>query len=601
MPELATSSDGEFITPPGNSNTLGPPSDQGAGVGDYPQLLGPTQASSPELAAPLEQVPSGSSAQRGLDRADGTFDQQRLSESPSASSAPAAFNPDPEFPTSSMPASDPIDPFNRGRVDSPQLATPGQPASLSEGGNGTPGSASLEGAQSPQLTIQKFAPAGIRVGEPAIFRIIVRNSGGVAAHDVEVQDRIPRGTQLLDAKPSASRGVSGELVWSLGTMNPGDETTLEIQLMPIEEGEIGSVATVHFGADASAKTIATKPELVVETVGPREVLIGDEVVLNITITNPGSGIATGVVIEERVPPGLQHPAGSELEYEVGDLKPNESRQIELRMTAERPGPATNLLVARADANLKVQDQLDIEVLSPDLTVDMEGPSRRYLDREASYTLSVENPGTAPAENVDLVAHLPHGLKFLSANHAGYYDEAKRTVRWRLEKLPVGEVGSVNLTTIPIETGEHSLRFVSSTPSGLSAEKTQSIQVEGIAAILFEVVDVEDPIERGGQTVYEIRVVNQGSKAATNVRLAAALPPQMQPVAAEGPPGVNHSIEGNNVLYESLARLAPKADTTYRIRVKGLEPGDLRINVQLIADELQDWVTKQESTRVYADE
>jgi hypothetical protein len=76
---------------------------------------------------------------------------------------------------------------------------------------------------------------------------------------------------------------------------------------------------------------------------------------------------------------------------------------------------------------------------------------------------------------------------------------------------------------------------------------------------------------------------------------------MQPVAAEGPPGVNHSIEGNNVLFEPLARLAPKADTTYRVRVKGLEPGDLRINVQLIADELQDWVTKQESTRVYADE
>ena len=82
---------------------------------------------------------------------------------------------------------------------------------------------------------------------------------------------------------------------------------------------------------------------------------------------------------------------------------------------------------------------------------------------------------------------------------------------------------------------------------------------------------------------------------------AALPPEMRPLAAEGPPGIRHAIDGNTVVFESLARLAPKADTTYRVRVQGLQPGDLRINVQLIADELQDWVTKQESTRVYADE
>jgi uncharacterized repeat protein (TIGR01451 family) len=384
-------------------------------------------------------------------------------------------------------------------------------------------------------------------------------------------------------------------------MNPGDETTIEIELMPVEEGEIGSVATVHFSADASAKTIATKPELVLESSAPREVLIGDEVVLKITISNPGSGVATGVVLEERVPPGLRHAAGSELEYEVGDLEPNTSREIELHMTAERPGPATNLLIARGDANLRAEERLDLEILAPDLAVRMEGPKRRYLDREAVYTLSVENPGTAPAKNVDLVAYLPHGLKFVNANNAGYYDESDRAVRWRLAELPATESGTVTLTTVPTEAGEHALRLVGSTPSGLTAEQEQPIMVEGIAAILFEVVDVEDPIEQGGETTYEIRVLNQGSKAATNVRLAAVLPPQMKPVVAEGPPGVQHAIEGNNVVFEGLARLAPKADTTYRVRVQGLQPGDLRINVQLIADELQDWVTKQESTRVYADE
>ena len=66
------------------------------------------------------------------------------------------------------------------------------------------------------------------------------------------------------------------------------------------------------------------------------------------------------------------------------------------------------------------------------------------------------------------------------------------------------------------------------------EKELPVSIEGIAAILFQVVDVDDPIEEGGETTYEIRVLNQGSKAATNVRMAVQVPPEMRAVAAEGP-------------------------------------------------------------------
>ena len=71
---------------------------------------------------------------------------------------------------------------------------------------------------------------------------------------------------------------------------------------------------------------------------------------------------------------------------------------------------------------------------------MEGPKRRYLERQATYQVSVTNPGTAAAKQVELVATLPPGLKFVSANNAGYYEESTRTVRWRLEELPANESG-----------------------------------------------------------------------------------------------------------------------------------------------------------------
>ena len=290
---------------------------------------------------------------------------------------------------------------------------------------------------------------------------------------------------------------------------------------------------------------------------------------------------------------------TELQYEVGDLKPGESRKLELALVAKAAGPTTNLLSARGDGNLRAEKKLDLEVVAPQLDVLVEGPKKRYLERQATYLVSVTNPGTASAKQIELLASLPPGLKFVSANNAGYYEESTRTVRWRLEELPANETGSVELVTLPIEAGQHALKLRSTAQKGLSAEKDQTVVVEGIAAILFQVSDTADPIGVGEQTTYEVHVVNQGSKSAANVRLTVDLPAEMKPVAAEGP--TRNYVEGNRVQFDGLARLAPKADTTYRVRVKALKAGDLRARFQLSTDDMQTPVTKEESTRVYADE
>jgi uncharacterized repeat protein (TIGR01451 family) len=466
-------------------------------------------------------------------------------------------------------------------------------------GTGQPGNKQLEGPQSPQLTIQKTGPRAVQVGSAASFQVTVRNTGPVAAHQVEVRDEVPKGARLISTAPRASRGAGGELVWTLGTLRPGDESTVEIQLEPITEGEIGSVATVRFQANASARSVVTKPQLVVETSAPAQVLSGEQITLVIEVSNPGSGVAKGVVLEEHVPAGLQHSAGADLEYEVGDLPPGESRKLELTLVAGKAGLATNVLTARGQGNLRAEDRFDLEVIAPQLEVAVAGPKRRYLEREATYKLSILNPGSAPAKEVELVAYLSEGLKFVSANNSGHYEEASRTVHWRLEELPTDAMGVVELVALPIEAGQQTIRLQGTADRGVSADGEQAVLVEGIAAIKFEVVDVDDPIEVGGETVYEVRVVNQGSKAATNVRLVVLLPPEMRAVAGEGP--TRHAVDGNRVLFEALPRLAPKADITYHIRVQGLRPGDLRVAVQLLTDDMRTPVTEEESTRVYSDE
>jgi uncharacterized repeat protein (TIGR01451 family) len=475
----------------------------------------------------------------------------------------------------------------------------GAGTSSAAGGTGQPGGKQLEGPQSPQVVVQKIAPPEIQVGRPAVLRVVVRNSGPVAASEVEIHDRVPRGTRLLGTAPPASPDARGELVWSLGTLKPGAAATVEMQIMPIEEGEVGSVATVRFQAEATARSIVTRPRLVVETSGSKRVLVGDDTMLTFTVSNAGSGVATGVVLAEHIPAGLKHPGGADLEYTVGDLKPGESRQLQLRLKAVGAGMVANLISARADANLRAEHRFNVEVVSPQLDVALAGPKRRYLEREATYQLSVSNPGTAPAQQVELVAYLPPGLKFVNANNAGRYDEGARAVYWRLEELAVNQRGTVELVTLPVEAGQFSLKVHGAAQRGLTIEKEQPVLVEGLASVLFQLSHTKDPLEIGGETTYEITVVNQGSKASSNLQMSIFLPAELKPLAAEGP--TRYTIEDNKVLFESLPQLAPKTVAAFRVRAQGIRAGDLRVRCQLMTDEMQRPVVKEESTRVYADE
>jgi uncharacterized repeat protein (TIGR01451 family) len=495
------------------------------------------------------------------------------------------------------PVARPIQPRPSAGMGLPSRGQLGQGQS-EQGGNGRPGGRHLEGPQTPTLELQKTAPAEIQVGSPATFKITVRNTGNVPARSVRVHDQVPRGARLVGSRPDAQADATGTLLWSLGDLEPGDERVVEVQLLPQTEGEIGSVASLTFSAQASVRTTATKPELQIEANGPRRAMIGEQVKMSIRLTNVGTGAANNLLLFNALPVELRHPAGPEVEYDVGDLAPNETRDIELILTAARPGQITNVITARGQGSLAAEARVDLEIVAPALQVAVDGPRRRYLEREATYTLSVTNPGTAPAHDIELVSHLPEGLEFVSANNHGHYDKTNHAVLWSLDKLPEGEVGSVKLVALAIEPGQHKLRVEGRAQRDLSDQQEETILVEGLPAIFFEVADVEDPVEVGGETAYEIRVLNQGTKTATNIRLAALVPGQLRAVAADGP--TRHAMQGGRIIFEPLPRLAPKADTTYRIRVEGVEPGDQRIRVQVQSDEMQAPVTKEESTRVYAD-
>ncbi|AQQ69828.1 hypothetical protein SMSP2_00162 [Limihaloglobus sulfuriphilus] len=53
------------------------------------------------------------------------------------------------------------------------------------------------------------------------------------------------------------------------------------------------------------------------------------------------------------------------------------------------------------------------------------------------------------------------------------------------------------------------------------------QVEGIAAVLLEVIDVEDPIDLGKETTYVITAANQGTSTDSHIKIFCELEDSMQ--------------------------------------------------------------------------
>jgi uncharacterized repeat protein (TIGR01451 family) len=306
-----------------------------------------------------------------------------------------------------------------------------------------------------------------------------------------------------------------------------------------------------------------------------------------------------VIIEEDVPEGLVHLAGNALEYEVGTLRPGEEKKLRLVLKADKAQIVRNVLRARADAGLETSHETTLEVVAPDLQVAITGPKTRYLNREVTYEIAVANPGTATAYDVGLTTTLPRGLKFVSADNKGSYDSRNHAVYWSLAELQAQDNGSVKLTAMPIETGEQKLRLEGTGNLGLQAEFEHTTTVQALTELAFSVQDTQDPIEVNAETTYEIRVVNNGNKSATNVQLAAVFPAALTPLRGDGP--TKTEIAGQQVIMAPIDKIAGRDEVIYRIAAKGISAGDHIIAVQIISDEVSTPVVKQESTKVYADQ
>ncbi len=497
----------------------------------------------------------------------------------------------------------------------PPVSLPGIPTTAPTAPTTTLAPGVLPARTTPSVTVEAVCPESVSFGQEFAYKLIVRNTGTTAVAGVRVDDELPSGSRYIGSDPVGE--LNGDrLVWLIGALDAGAEKQITVRVKPAEEGEACSRATVSFTSAVDARTRVTRPRLAVTVTGAEVCRAGEETAFHIKVTNSGSGSAPRATIRAQLSDGLLHSQGVVIEAPLENLPAGETKIVVLKVAAAKAGLQWCQIAVSADGSPDATAKASTNVVEAMLVVKQTGPAKCLVRAEPTYSIELSNPGTTATDPVLLQTVLPDGFEWINQASDGGSCSG-RTVTWRLPALAPGSNRTVTLklrasaatdpqgsllrtvaqagpATIAPAAGAAPVR---PTGRGLEAKAETAIVAEGVAAIRFEVVGLENPVSVGKEVTYEIRVLNSGTGPCSNVQLAAVLAEGTEFVGATtgtNQTGVAKAV-GQQLTFDLLPTLGVKGEMVYRVRVKGNAAGDLRFRVQLSCDQLKTPVVKEEST------
>ena len=366
---------------------------------------------------------------------------------PSAALAPGAALPPLTVPTK-------IDPSARG----PLTAT----AVIGSTDNGnTPAQSTASATVTPMAVVDTSVtvtpPAGAELGKPATFNVAVANAGPSTATATTVKIPVPPGTSFTSG-PSGCTLSADVVTCAVGTVAPGQTTTLPLVFTPSVSGAIEVAATVsqtepdskpaNNTASGTAKVPAPPPpplppappptptpkaaDLGVTIDGPSSApAIGQPAGFTITATNHGPDPDTGVVVSMPVPSGAKvvslspdcQVVSNTIVCIAGALGSGDKQSFDVVVTAAAAGPLSLTATTTGDLpDLDPSDnaataQTDVPGPKPtsaaNLAVTLTAAPSVQQAGTTTLTATVANLGPTAATDVTVVVPVPPGFALVA--------------------------------------------------------------------------------------------------------------------------------------------------------------------------------------------
>ena len=475
-----------------------------------------------------------------------------------------------------------------GQQPPPSTMEPPLPGAPFPAGPTTP---SPSDPPTPQVTIRVRVSATAHPGKELEYRFSVQNVTAAAAHHVRVRAPVPSHCKLVrsNPEPDPTTREAQQMIWSLGTMERGGSKEITLVVVPDGTGDPECCARVQYEHGQCVRTRLSQPDLRVRLLGPTQVLLNDLPKFQIEVTNAGQREATGVVLTNTLPDSLDFissnpsPKGDKnpFTWQLGNIPPGQTKRIECEALAKAIGSQVNKVEVKDGAGQQKQEAtLRVNVVEPKLEMTLTGPHRRLLGRAAQYTIAVSNPGTAPANNVEVWSILPNKIEFVNATGGGRltgYD-----LRWKLGTLPPGARQVLQVTLETREMGHFEFWVNASADRNLFAKQKHETKFEGKSNLFADIEKTPDPLAVGKTGTYTLRLINQGSDLAKKVKTVLTFPPELKILEVKGT--TQPKQEGQKVIVE-LEALAAKGEVTVTVAAQALQPGEVRLRCEVTAEDL----------------
>lgn len=389
---------------------------------------------------------------------------------------------------------------------------------------------------------------------------------------------------------------------------------------------------------ASVPPAAASIELVVN--GPDRANVGDEVTYQIIVTNRGTAAANGLVLLDRLGPGLLHEESKKSKNNLIEsnqklnLAPGQSETMALTFRVTQSGALSHTVMVR-DRNKTVlaSKQVLLTAVAPphapaqtplfpttpaqpaptppaptqpaqpaqpqpptppeapakgELQVRVAGPPTALdVGKTAKFTIEVSNPGTAPLSGVHVVADLDPSLEWTAST------ENKNPPQWTIATLPPGGAPThFDLECRCVSPASQACVQVRVTAAeGATAENRACFEIRAVPIVgvgfTLTILDTRDPITVDKEETYII-VIKNGPQLDRNVVLSVTLPKELLPdhLKSNGPTG-GGKVEGQTLQFDPVPQLFPNQPLEYRVVAKAMQPGRVEVKATVHSQNIRE--------------
>lgn len=516
--------------------------------------------------------------------------------------------PKKSIPTATKPSSSPVATPSTSRNQGseptqPQLSLESDAPSPSVGSKTTPSSTSPSSSKGtllqmalPRVELSMIGPSALRVNETTSYEVIAFNRDQAKLNGLVVRMVIPPSVQVAIQDPTLGEAAIDEedgirsVVWQLEELDPNQQCVLRL--------DISTARPEHFAIDLEWTALpqtgqvdldVQQPMLQLALEGPSETTFGRPELYRLRVKNPGNATIKDVSVNLTAEPYGRNST------RIGEIPAGSERTIEVELTFQQAGMINLLAEAQSkEFSIATQEQIEVNVRQAQLVPSITGPEQHYQGSIADYEIAIVNQGAIASEQVQCSLNLPKGSHVVSLPEGARLQG--QDLLWTIPRIESGSSYSGNMQLQMDNTGDFTLQLKTDGSAGGQSHCETIVRVEAISDLKLSVSDPVAPAPVGKPVVYELTLVNRGSKPATGVRVLAQFSNGIEPIRASG--HANQVIPGQ-VVFDPIESVGPGKEITLRITAQASETGMHRFRAEVTCDDSDTQLLHEESTRYLA--